>query len=187
MKMKNFFTIIVLLAMSAAAQAGLILHISPDGSGGTRWQFEGSTTVLSSGGSNSFWGDNSGSLSNAYNASHGITSGSGTLSSTSFGSANVINVWASQHTYDGVSPRVSSISWSAGDLLSWLGDVTSNLPFSGLNLGTVVAGNIGFYHNISEPLTITVSRTALAAVPAPAPLALLGLGLAALGFSRRKA
>ncbi|MES9937143.1 MAG: hypothetical protein ABW153_11920 [Sedimenticola sp.] len=187
-KMKNIFAFIALLTLSATTQAGLILHISPDGTGGTRWQFEGSTTVLSSGGNNSFWGENSGTLSNTYNASHSITSGSGTLSSTSGGTASVINVWASEHTYDGVSPRVSYITWGAGDVLSWFGDLTSTLPFSGLNLGTVVADNIGFYHDISEPLTITVSRTALGEeLPVPAPLALLGLGLIALSYSRRKA
>ena len=187
--MKNIFAVVLLLLVSTTAQAGLILHISPDGTGGTRWQFSGSSVVLSSSSSNSFWGEGSGTLSNTQNGSYGITSGSGTLFSTSFGFANVINVWASQHFYDGVSPRTSFISWNSGDTISWFGDLTSNLLFSGLNLGSVTSFKILDNVDLSESLTITVSNTAMGIdeVPAPAPLILLGLGLVALGFSRRKA
>jgi hypothetical protein len=68
------FLIIALFVLSAASQAKLILHISPDGPTGTRWEFTGFTTVDSAGSTNSFWGQDSRSLSNTFGGSHSIAS-----------------------------------------------------------------------------------------------------------------
>ena len=188
--MKNLFAIIVLLSVSAFAQAGLILHISEDISGGTRWEFSGSTTALTSGNSNSFWGYNSGTLAPSYQGSASILSGSGFLSSTSFGQANVINTWASSHTFAGISPRVSSITWSAGDVLSWSGDLVSTTSFASLNLGSITTNRINHssVDNITESLTITIANTSMSQqVPEPSILVLMGFSLLGLfGVNRRK-
>lgn len=185
--MKNIISAIVLFVVSAAAQAGLLLHVSPDGLGGTRWQFEGSTTALASSSVNSFWGEGSGTLVASQVGSYGITFGGGTLSSTSGGTLAVADVWASQHTYDGLAPRVaSSLSWLAGDILSWSGDLLSDLPFSQLILGSVIADNILFGVPLSDTITITVSDHALNGVPEPSSMALLGVAFAGLSFARKK-
>ena len=181
--MKKLLTIFAILLASATAQAGLILHISPDGATGTRWEFTGSTIVNFDGGNNSFWGENSGSLANVDSGSHNILTGGGTLFSTSSGTHTVENVWASTHTFDGVSPRVGFLDWSAGDVLSWSGDLTSTLLFANLNIGSISTNNI-LGGDITEALTITVSNTAMAAVPSPSTVAIFALGI--MGLATRK-
>ena len=183
--MKKLFIMIVILLASATAQAGLILHISPDGATGTRWEFIGSTTAVSSSSNNSFWGESSGTLANTYSGSHSILTGSGTLFSSSGGTHNVINLWASEHTFDGIAPRVSGISWTAGDILSWSGDLTSDLLFANLNLGTITTHSI-LGTTLSESLTITVSNSAMRTIPEPSTIAILALGIMALASRRFK-
>lgn len=185
--MRKIISALALLVASAAAQAGLVLHVSPDGFGGTRWQFEGSTTALAASAVNSFWGEDSGTLVASFVGNRGITSGAGSMSSTSGGTQAIVDVWASQHTYDGLAPRSNGLSWLAGDILSWSGDLMSDLPFAQLIVGTVVADNILFGVPISDTLTITVSRSPLGnPVPVPSSLTLLGLALASFAFARRK-
>lgn len=183
--MRKLLIIIAVLLTSITAHAGLVLHISPDGATGTRWEFSGSTVAVSSGSNNSFWGEGSGTLESTNSGSHSILTGSGTLSSTSGGTQNVINVWASTHNFDGIAPRVGTISWNAGDVLSWNGNLTSDLLFADFNLGSISTNNI-LGTNILESLTITVSNTRMNTVPEPATMMLFSLCIAGFAFSKRR-
>jgi hypothetical protein len=184
--MKKMLAVFALLTVSTFAQAGLILHISEDISGGTRWQFSGSTTALTSGSQNSFWGFESGTLVPTAFGDGTIVSGSGFLASTSFGEAAVLATWASFHTFDGVAPMVSNISWDAGDVLSWSGDLVSTTNFSDFVPGTVSTKRINFASddNISDFLTITVASSV--SVPEPSTLAIFALGMIGLASRRLK-
>lgn len=176
--------LLLLIASATTAHANLILHVSPDGTG-TRWQFSGSAVTSTSGGSNSFWGENSGSLVNTFSGSYGILTGTGSMGSTSDPSNSINTSWASGHTFDGLSVRNGSISWLAGDTLFWDGDITTALPFAHLNVGSLTTTTLRHANLSSGALMITVSNSALTVPESGATLALFGLALAGLGLGRR--
>ncbi|MBN8446740.1 MAG: PEP-CTERM sorting domain-containing protein [Gammaproteobacteria bacterium] len=178
-----------ILSVSGMANAGLILNITDDGFGGTRWQLSGSTIASSTYSQNSIWAWN---ISNMVNTSVsglcvGLSSGSGSMFSTTSGTVNIFDVCSVADygsSFDLLSARVGSITFAIGDIVSWTGNFTTSVAFASLNQGTYTTKSLyNFSTNQMEDfLTINIGRAP--SVPAPSTVAIFALGLLGLAVRR---
>lgn len=178
------------LAVSAFANAGLILNISDDGVGGTHCQLSGSTIATSSYSNNSIWAWN---IDNMVNTSvsglcTGLISGGGSMFSTTSGNVNILDACSvadyNGSTNDLLSARVGNISFSVGDVVSWSGDFTTSVSLSSLNQGIYQTKSL--YPNSTPQLQdyLTINIGSAINVPEPSTLAIFALGL--MGLASRK-
>ena len=185
---KLFLAIISMFVFAGNAHSTLILDISDNGSGTTRWQFSGTGATVTdtfNQGSNGFYGEffNPSSPINSFGVFN-VLSGSGAfkVNSTSY-------AFSSVNLYSGVggsvSPRFAgALDKVAGDFLSWSGDIITSANFSFFNLGSYSTSNMLQGGVIDSMLIVNIGPQGQ--VPEPATLALLSLGLVGIGFSRKK-
>jgi hypothetical protein len=143
--------VVTILLSPMAANADLIMNISDLGGGQTRWTFSGDAIALGDGTDDlySFWGQhwNGGTgepIAWAVNQFGTIISGSGEHCTTKVGCKgfdDAIAIGENGGGNDAIGPRSlglgSGLNWSAGDTLSWAGDiVVTGINWSSLNPGT---------------------------------------------------
>jgi hypothetical protein len=194
MKFKLLNTVFIGLVLSASsivniANAGLILDITNNGSGGTRWIMSGSTIATASGSADSLWAWGISSMVNKSTESgcEAILSGGGTMTTTTSGARSIVNVcsWKEyMSVYDRLSPSVDRIEYATGDNVSWEADFTTSLLFSTLNIGSYSTRWLQYSDSSQSLRDDIVINIGVQNVPEPSTLVIFALGIMGL-VSRR--
>jgi hypothetical protein len=175
---------ISMLGFVGNAHSSLILDISDNGSGTTRWQFSGTGATVTDTfdlPNTGFYGENfspSSPVNVVAPAFFSIISGSGAfmVNSTSYAFLDVF-----LHTDGGgtLGPHHSfAFSKIAGDNLSWSGDIITSAGFSLFNVGSYSTSSMIVGGQIDSSLIVNV-------IPEPASMALIGLVAGGIYFKRR--
>jgi hypothetical protein len=186
---KTFTAVSLLASASFLSNAALVLNITDEGMGQTRFEFSGSTIAASQTGGNGIWpsfDSNTGPVNTSLGCVS-IASGSGTMMSTSLGTVNVDDACIfDDGSNDYVTPRTfAGFSWNTGDTLSWSGNIVYNAVFSSFAPGSYSSVNSIYGDNMFTDAVI-VNVGPQVDVSAPTMIGLLGLALAGLGARRLK-